>query len=557
MKKTEVEIIIDEYCKAKSKDDFTCMYVKKAINRFIADKKRIKEDSWDYILDWDYVQQFYKFSKSIKLPDSNNYLNLLPWQLFCIANLLGWKYKLNTEKRRFRSGTIYVPRKNGKTTGFMYPLLLWDLITTESSESYLFAKDDTQALHFLNDIKKIISEDTDLSKNVTTSVSTINLKKSKISCFSSETVGIDGYKPSLAVIDEYWCFKNERCVTAMRYGGRARLNSLVLIITTAGLDISLSAYTEYEKVKKILNGILTDDTYFGIIYEADSKDDWKSPDSYIKANPSIDTILDRKILEQDLQDALITPSHQSDYKAKTLNIWTNETSNWIPLQKWLELKNTLPIEDFKGLNCYAGLDLSSIGDFTALTLCFEKDNCYYLYHKFYVPSETINERYKHENINIKEWCSNGIVTAIPGNIIDYSYIEKDLIEYSKDYDIIEIAYDRWNSNKLIDNLDALFPKTILIQFDQSLKSLSNPTKEFERLIYEKRIKCNNPCMTWMVSNATIKPDVNGNYKPMKEGKSSTNRIDGVISSLMALSRCIANESNIPKNKDFNSILKLF
>jgi phage terminase large subunit-like protein len=180
-----------------------------------------------------------------------------------------------------------------------------------------------------------------------------------------------------------------------------------------------------------------------------------------------------------------------------------------------------------------------------------------LYHKFYVPSETINERYKHENINIKEWATNGIVTAIPGNIIDYSYIEKDLIEYSKDYNIIEIAYDRWNSNRLIDNLDTLFPNTLLVQVDQSLKSLANPTKEFERLIYEKRIRCNNPCRTWMMSNATIKTDVNGIYKPLKEGKSSTKRIDGVISSLMAISRCIANEDNTLQNKDFNSILNLF
>jgi phage terminase large subunit-like protein len=286
----------------------------------------------------------------------------------------------------------------------MYPLLLWDLIKTTSSESYLFAKDDTQALHFLNDIKKIIIEDKDLNNYVKYNVSNITLKKSKISCFSSETVGIDGYKPSLAIIDEYWCYKNERCVTAMRYGGRARLNSLVLIITTAGLDISLPAYSEYEKTKKILNGILTDDTYFGVIYEADEDDDWKSSNSYIKANPSIDTIIDRKILEQDLQDCLLTPSHQADYKAKTLNWWTSSTSNWIPIQKWdTKIRNKqVDVTEFNRECCYAGLDLSSINDFTSYTKCFQKNGLFYLFHKFYVPTEQVLEKYRVENINITD-----------------------------------------------------------------------------------------------------------------------------------------------------------
>jgi len=552
--------VVDDYCRDALKGRHSCGYLKKAINRFKSDIKRINEASWDYFIDWDYIQEFYEFSRAIKLPDRNEYLELLPWQLFCIANLLGWRYKNNKEKRRFRTGTIFVPRKNGKTTGFMYPLLLWDLMTTESSESYLFAKDDTQAFHFLNDIKKIVSDNKDLSRSVKHNVSTIQLKKSKISCFSSPTVGIDGYKPSLAVIDEYWCFKNERCVTAMRYGGRARLNSLVLIITTAGLDISLPAFAEHEKVRKILNGVLDDESYFGIIYEADENDDWKDSNSYVKANPSIDKILDRKVLEQDLQDALITPSHQSDYKAKTLNWWANDTSNWIPLQKWETKKRnqTIDLSEFEGQNCYAGLDLSSINDFTAYTKCFHKDGHYYLFHKFYAPSEQVKEKYKSENINIVEWTQKGLVTAIPGATIDYDFIKADIIKDDERFNVMELAYDRWNANKFIDSLEETIPKTLLIQYDQSLKQMSNPTKYFERLIYEDKIIDPNPVMKWMVSNAVIKPDPNNNYKPLKEYKSSTKRIDGVITSIMAIDRCNANEGNEqPVGKDFQSILNLF
>ena len=556
----EVKKIVLDYCNNVTKNKIpTSIYVKKAVKRFLNDIKNESLPSWDYYLDWDVVQKFYEFSKNLVLP-SGKFLNLLAWQLLIHTNLIGFRYKLNQNKLRFRSGAVFVPRKNGKTSGLMFPLLLWDFLTTPSSESYFFEKDGRQAEKMFRDLRTICKNSKGLKDIVDDTGTNIFYKNSKISHFCSETIGIDGYSPSLAIIDEYFCFTSDKPVTAMRYGSRARENGLVLLITTAGTDISLPAYDEDEKIRKILNGILTDDTYFGIIYSIDETDDWKKPESYIKANPSIDAIIDRKILEQDLQDALGQPSHQSDYKAKTLNIWTNETSNWISLQKWDTVTRNKQVEqsEFSGQYCYAGLDLSSINDFTAYTKCFEKDGKYYLYHKFYVPSEQIFEKYRVENINIKNWIDTGIVTAIHGATIDYDYIIADIKKDSENFNIAELAYDKWQSNKLIDSLEELLPKTILIQYDQSLRQMSNPSKEFERLILEDKIIDPNPVIKWMVSNAVVKPDVNGNIKPLKEYKSSTKRIDGVITSIMSIDRCRANEDNkVSTSQDFNAILNLF
>jgi phage terminase large subunit-like protein len=173
-----------------------------------------------------------------------------------------------------------------------------------------------------------------------------------------------------------------------------------LIITSAGLNISVPCYAENEKAKKILNGILADETYFTIIYAYDEKDDWKNPKNFIKANPSLNVIIKQEILENDLNDALITPSHQSDFKDKTCGIWSNEFSSWIPLQKWdTEKRNTkIDFNDFKKWPCYGALDLSSINDFSAYSLCFKKDDMFCFKHKFYIPEEQIQEKYKKENI---------------------------------------------------------------------------------------------------------------------------------------------------------------
>ena len=63
--------------------------------------------------------------------------------------------------------------------------------------------------------------------------------------------------------------------------------------------------------------------------------------------------------------------------------------------------------------------------------------------------------------------------------------------------------------------------------------MSPLTQSYEKTVKDGRLVDNSPVMLWMINNVEIKPDVNGNYKPLKKSKASTQRIDGVVSSIMA------------------------
>jgi phage terminase large subunit-like protein len=537
------------------------IYAKKAIKRFLSDLTRQKDEDFLYEFRPECAEEIIDFAETLVIPDidtEDKKLKLLPWHKFVYYNLYGWFHKADCTRRRFRSGYVEVARKNSKTTSLLFPIVLYDFLTTESAESYFVSQDEKQSSKSFAELKHIIKADKDLSSITNDTVSTITYEHSRIAFFSSESGGIDSYKNSCSVIDEFHSYLSDRIVTAFRYGGRARKNNLVLIITSAGLNLSGPCYSENEKARKILNNVLTDETYFTIIYAYDDKDDWKDKRLFVKANPSLGVILKQEILENDLNDALITPSHQPDFKAKTCGIWTNDTTNWIPLQKWdTERRNTLvDLAGFEGQRCYAALDLSSVNDFTAYTLCFKRDDLFYLFHKFYVPSEQVLEKYRVENINIREWVERGTVTAIPGPTIDYDFLLNDIMKDVELFDIIELSYDRWQSNKLIDSLEEKIPSTTFIQFDQSLKQMSGPSKDFERLVLEDKIIDSNPVMKWMVSNAVVKPDVNGNYKPLKEYKSSTKRIDGVVTSIMAIDRCQSGDK-LAAAANFDDLLRLF
>jgi phage terminase large subunit-like protein len=536
------------------------LYTRKAIDRFIDDyTEKQKKADFQYVFIPEYANDVIRFAESLFIPDINTRLKLLPWMKFIYYNLYGWVHKDNNAKRRFRRGYIECARKNSKTTSLLFPPILYDFTHTKSAESFFVSKSKTQAEKSFQEMKLIILESFTVDKRkVVMTESGIRKGGSLIKFFSSESRGLDQFKNTCSVIDEFHDYDNkgERVLTAFGYGSRSRENSLVLIITSAGLNIAGPCYAENEKARKILNGIVTDDTYFTVIYAYDQNDDWKDPANFIKANPSLDKIIKKEVLEIDLTDALITPSHQADFKSKTCGIWnTGGSISWIPLDRWEALERPeINWDDFTKVPCFGSFDLSAIGDFTAYTLCFNKDDKYYFKHRFYIPLETLRERYQKENIGITDWVERGIVTAIPGPVIDYSVVFEDVKQDKDKFNIQEIAYDNWNSRELINMIENEIPALTVIPYEQNLKRLSNPTKAYEKLVYEKKVADPNPVMKWMIGNAAIKPDSNGNYKPMKDFKSSNKKIDGVITSIISLDRCMSAEN---VSLSFDDILALF
>jgi len=537
------------------------VYAKKAAGRFLSDLRRQRDRDFIYELRPETADRAIDFAERLKIPDlGGKRLELLPWHKFVYYNLHGWTHKDNGEKRRFRSGYVEVARKNSKTTSLLFPLILYDYKNTNAAEAFFVSKDEKQSSKTYRELTNIYLESFNRAngETITENYGIRNRENGFINFFSSETRGTDGYKNSCSVVDEFHHYDSDKIVTAFKYGGRARENCLVLIITSAGTNIAGPCYAENEKARKVLNGLLTDDTYFTVIYAYDDGDDWKDPANLIKANPSLGTILRPEILGNDLNDALITPSHRADFMAKTCGIWQNAASNWIPMRKWDTETRNRPADTagFEGRQCCAGLDLSTTTDFTAYTLCFERDGLYHFFHRFYIPEETAGERYRVENINIGDWIDRGVVKATPGPVVDYGFIKADILADAERFRILELAYDGWQGKHIIDDLEDGMPRTVMLAYPQDMKQISPPTKQYERLIYEDRIVDPNPCMKWMVSNAVVKPDPNNNYKVMKKYKSSTQRVDGVISSIMAADRCAANAGG-GGNGSVEDILRLF
>lgn len=532
-----------------------CDLTKKAIQRHLNDLKRSKDEDFPFYFDMEAAEKMMRFAEELKPGDMNGKtIHLLPWQIFCYANIEGWRWKYDPDRKRFRLCYIELNRKNGKTTGILEPVTLYNFLKYPACESYLVSSRDDLAEKTYGEIKAIIQNDDTLDEVLDPKSQAVTFKDisetSRLSFFCDGGKDADGFKPRFYCLDEYHAFASDKMFSSMQLGLRSKKDAQGVIITTADVEVNGPCYEQSLKAKRILNGLQTQEDFFTIIFCLDENDDYHDPAVWQKANPSLYDIIDPSVIQSDIDDAELTPHKIPELKAKTFGIWGGGSEkSWLPIEVWQKNKDVKASEEeFKDCICCAGLDLAQVDDMCAYTKVFIKDGKEYYFHKFYIPEETVKARYQKENINFLQWVESGIITAIPGATIDYRFIIKDIVDDAAKYKLIALGYDKWQARNVIDGIEEQRPDIALIEIEQSMKKLSSITKDYEKLIKDGLLVDNNPVMIWMVNNVDVFRDPNDNIKLKKKSKGSNQHIDGVISSLMAHSLINNPEVNIPPIK---------
>ena len=516
----------------------TCKKVRQAVQRHVNDIKKSEEGISPFYFDHKKAQQAILFFHQLvhtKGKLAGQKLKTEPWQQFIIAEIYGWRRRDN-HKRRFRRAYIQVARKNGKSF-LASGVALYDLLTEPGAEVVSAATKKDQAKIVFDDAKKTVQYSPDLKKYIKPLAHSLTCGDGSMKPLASDSNTLDGLNPSCAIIDEYHAHKTDELLAVIETGMRARSQPLMFIITTAGNDKNVPCYEEYEKVGKLLSGAkgYENEEYFCIVYELEKGDDWKNENNWYKANPNLGVSVEIDSMRFAFKNALQKTTDEAAFRTKNLNEWLNVAEVWINDRQWNKCLKRFSEKKLDGLRCWGGIDLSKRLDFTVLTWYFELNTGKrYAKHYFFIPEGQIDAKMRQDSYLIRQWIKQGYIIATPGETQDFNYMLNIIREDSKKYDIQEIAYDRNLAEYLIQDLEAEFT---CVEFSQSITGMSEPSKAWEQAITEGKIIDNNPVMAWMVSCATVKPDVNGNIKPIKPDVNKTSkRIDGVITSIMANNR---------------------
>ena len=271
-----------------------------------------------------------------------------------------------------------------------------------------------------------------------------------------------------------------------------------------------------------------------MLYGAQPEDDWTDPKVWAKANPNLGVSKSVEYMRCECKRAQETPTYENTFKRLDLNIKTQQDVLWLPMDKWDACGGDVDPGDLAGQVCYAGLDLASTTDIAALVLLFpEVGNAVLPF--FWIPAESARIRERRDRVPYETWARQGLIEMTEGNVIDYDVIRRRINELGEQFNIKEIAVDRWNSTQLQTQLTG--DGFEVIPFGQGYASMSAPTKELEKLVLAGDLAHGgHPVLRWMASNVSVEMDAAGNIKPSK--KKSNEKIDGMVALIEAIGRAI-------------------
>ena len=440
---------------------------------------------------------------------------LLPWQEQLIRDIFG--IVKPDGNRQFRTAFVEICKKVGKSElAAAVALYLLYADNEPSAEVYGAAADRQQASIVFDVARQMVEMSPALlkrSKLMTATKRIVNYGNAGYyQVLSAEVGGKHGFSVSGLVFDEIHTQPNRQLYDVLTKGSSdARQNPLHFIITTAGTDRHSIAYELHNKALDILEGRRVDPTFYPVVYGLKDDEDWEDEKNWYKVNPSLGYTVDIERLRDAYREAKQNPADEVTFKWLRLNMWVSSTVAWIPDAIFMKGAEEIDMTALEGRDCYAGLDLSSTGDITALVLIFpprDTDEKYILLPFFWVPEETIPQRVKAASVPYDVWEKQGYLMATEGNVIHYDFIEQFINELAEKYHILEIAVDRWNATQMIQNLEG--DGFTMVPFGQGFASMSGPTKDFYRLLMEGQIiHGGHPVLRWMAGNVVVDTDPAG------------------------------------------------
>jgi len=473
-------------------------------------------------------------------------LKLRPWQKKIIKSI----YKVKNRRRQIRTALITMPRKNGKSQ-LAAALALCHLLGPESEprgQVYSAAADRQQASIIFKEMEAIILRIPEFEQRC--QIQSFHKRitdyetGSEYHAMSSDCRKALGLSPSFIIYDELSQAKDRELYDNLVTGTGARKEPLAIVISTQSPDPNhiMSELVDYGL--KIDEGSLPKDpTFHSTIFVAPEDSDPWDEETWFACNPALDDFRSLEEMRNFAEQAKKIPAKENVFRNLYLNQRVDSAARWISSSDFDACVGNIP--DLTGRECYAGLDLSSTQDLSALSLCFaplSEDEPFYILSFAWCPSEAIQVRSNRDRVPYDLWERQEYIESTPGAVVDYNFILRRIDKLAKQYDLRAVLFDRWGATKIVQELEARGMS--ILEFGQGFKSMSPPTKEMEKLILERRIMFpESPALRWCFSNVICESDAAGNLKPSK--KRSREKIDMVVASIMALDGAIRNQK-----KDF-------
>ena len=442
---------------------------------------------------------------------------LLPWQEKIIRDVFGTVREDDPTMRQYTTAYIEIPKKQGKSE--LGAAIALNMLVNDGewkAEVYSCASDRQQAAIVFDVAVDMVKQSPALMKRIKIIPSMKRMvyqpTGSIYQVLSSEVATKHGLNVSACIFDELHTQPTRALYDVMTQGsGDARKQPLWFFLTTAGTDRNSICWEVHQKALDIIEGRKIDPRFYPVIFGLPDDADWTSEENWHRANPSLGHTITIDKVRDAFRKAQETPADENQFRQLRLNQWVKQSIRWMPMDKWDECGGVVDPYALEGRACYAGLDLSSTSDLTALALVFppaSEDEPYMALPFFWLPEETLALRVRRDHVPYDQWAKRGFIQTTEGNVVHYGFIERFICELGERYNIREIAHDRWNATMMVQTLED--DGFTMVPFGQGFRDMSPPTKELMRLVLEHKL-CHggHPVLRWNMDNAYVRTDPAG------------------------------------------------
>ena len=340
----------------------------------------------------------------------------------------------------------------------------------------------------------------------------------------------DGFNPSLAICDEVAAWEGDgglKQYEVLKSGMGARPEGYMLSCTTSGY-VNDSIFDELVKRStRFLLGDSKEKRLLPFLYMIDDPEKWDDIDELQKSNPNLGVSVSVDYLLEEIAVAEGSLSKKAEFIVKYANLKQNSSLAWLSSSIVEKMSGEhLDINDFQHTYAVAGVDLSQTTDLTSACVVIEKNGELYVFSKFWLPAEKIDEATKRDGLPYQIYLQRGLLELSGDNYVDYHSCYAWLTHLVSDLEILplKVGYDRYSAQYLVQDLEAFgFNCDDVYQGD----NLHGVLQEMEGLFKDGKVHIgDNDLLKVHLLNSAIKHNVErGRGRLIK--LSPTAHIDGV------------------------------
>ena len=541
---------INDYYEEVKNDSRRKGYWIKAIMQYLYDGLMLKlfyydEQKADDAVEWIEAHCFHTEGPLAPRP-----LKLELWEKAIVASLFGVVGE--TGQRHFREMLLVVARKNGKSLiAAAIAKYVWYVEGGFGARVYNIAPKLDQADIIYNNVwqmtvldpeyqemrerlsekdehNKKVHDDSMLPKHRMTDLyiagTNSTLKKIAFSAKKS-----DGFNPSLCICDEIASWEGDKGLKqyeVMKSGMGARPEGIMLSCTTSGY-VNDSIYDELiKRATRFLKGESEEKRLLPFLYMIDDIEKWDDMDELHKSNPNLGVSITEDYLMEEIAIANGSLSKKAEFLCKYCNIKQNSSLAWLEAQV-VEAASGAPLslEDFRNSYCVGGIDLSQTTDLTSACVVIEKDGELYVFSKFWLPAERIDEATARDGVPYNIYIQRGLLDVSGDNYVDYHDCFNWFRMLVEDFEILPlmVGYDRYSAQYLVQDLQGYGFRTDDVYQGENLWVV---LQEMEGLLKDHKVHIgDNDLLKIHLLNSAIKMSVErGRGKLIKLNPSA--HIDG-------------------------------